>query len=138
MVLSTISPITVELIKIENNIAYYKLRKDIQTVTSHNSLLDLDESLFQYEETDLFLTYTNDLQIDEIKNNFEIYWTLANKQVTEKQKLETKKQQIKDLIDNGNFGLLTLNTETKQALDTVLLGLMDAYDQILKLSTSTS
>lgn len=120
MALSTVSPITVELIKINNNIAYYKLRKNIQTVTSHNDLLNLDESLFQFDEFDLELTYTNENQIVEINNNFEVYWNLANKQTTEKQELETKKKQIKDLIDNGNYGLIDFNKQTQnQILDTM-------------------
>lgn len=120
MALSTISPITVELIKINNNIVYYKLRKNIQTVTSHNELLNLNESLFQFDEVDLELTYTDETQINEIKNNFETYWTLASEQKTKKQELEDKKKQIKDLIDNGNYGLIDFNKQTQnQILDTM-------------------
>jgi hypothetical protein len=136
-VCSTISPQIIELVKLENNIATYKLRQNITNSMVSNGIIGTEDKIYQFDELTLQVTYVENIE-QQIKDNFSTYWTLATTQETQKKELETKKQQIKDLIDNGNFGLLTLNNETKQALDTVLLGLMDAYDQILKLSTPTS
>ena len=136
MEMSTIEPIKVQLIKVENGNAYLKLRDNITSTTKHNELLGSDFNFFTYDELTMRITYVENIE-QQIKDNFSTYWTLAITQETQKKVLEDKKKQIKDLIDNGNFGLLTLNNETKQSLDTLLLGLMDAYDQIIQLSTPT-
>jgi hypothetical protein len=128
MALSTINPITVGLIKINNNIAYYKLRKNIQTVTSHNDLLNLDESLFQFDEVDLELTYTNENQINDIENSFETYWTLALEQLNMKKTLEEKDKQIKDLIEN--YKLIDINKQNETMINS-LNQLSDMYGSTL-------
>ena len=128
MALSTVSPIIVESIKINNNIAYYKLRKNIQTVTSHNDLLNLDQSLYQYDEVDLELTYTDENQINEIENNFETYWTLASEQLNMKQTLEEKDKQIKDLIEN--YKLIDVNKQNETMINS-LNQLSDMYGSTL-------
>jgi hypothetical protein len=131
MALSTISPTTVELIKINNNIAYYKLRKNIKTITSHNDLLNSDESLYQFDELNLSLSFTDNSQLDEVKNNFDIYWTLANNQTIEKQELESKRQQVINLIDNNNYGLIKEGQDMKNQILTAMDGIATLYEQII-------
>lgn len=131
MAMSTIEPIKVELIKLDNNNATFKLRDNITTQVISNELTNINTTFFNYNEYELNLTYTGENQIHEIESNFLTYWNLAIKQLDNKKVLEDKKKQIADLIDNGNYKLIDVNQQTQSDLDTLLLGLMDAYEQIL-------
>lgn len=118
-VCSTVSPEVVVLAKLENNIATYKLRQNITNSMVSNSLVGTEDKIYQYDELTLQVTYVENIE-QQIKDNFAIYWTLATTQEAQKKELETKKQQIKDLIDNGNYGLIEVNKQTQnQILDTM-------------------
>lgn len=135
MAMSTIEPIKVQMMKLENGNAYFKLRDNVTSTIKHNELLGTDFNFFTYDEFDLQITYVENIE-QLITDNFATYWTLANEQLASKKALEEKKQQMKDWIDNGKYGLIAVNEQTKEDLNTLILGLMDAYEQILTLSTT--
>ena len=76
IVCSTISPQTVELVKLENNIATYKLRQNIINSMVGNMLIGTSDKLYSYDELTLQVTYVENIE-QQINDNFEIYWNLA-------------------------------------------------------------
>ena len=119
MVMSTIEPKKVELIRLDNNNAIFKLRDNVTTKDVPNDIINTTTSFFIYEELELQVTYVENIE-HLIKDSFSVYWTLATEQLNIKKQLEEQKQQIKDLIENGK--LLQVNEQqNKQILDTMEL-----------------
>jgi hypothetical protein len=129
-VCSTISPEVVELVKLDNNIATYKLRQNITNSMISNNIVNSEDKIYQYDELTLQVTYVENIE-QQVKDNFSTYWTLASEQETKKKEIENKKQQIKNLIDNGNYELLIVNEQTKQEILTAMDRIATIYEQLL-------
>lgn len=129
MAMSTIEPIKVQMIKLENGNAYLKLRDNVTLTTKHNELLGSDFNFFIFDELDLQVTYVENIE-QLITDNFATYWTLATEQLANKKALEEKKEQIENLINHGNYKLLGLNETNNSLLNSVneiISGFMDMY-----------
>lgn len=90
VVCSTISPQVVSLVKLENNIATFKLRQNITETLVSNAFQELKDKIFQYDELDLQVTYVENIE-QLIINNFSTYWALATEQLITKKAIEEKK-----------------------------------------------
>jgi hypothetical protein len=120
----------------ENNNAIIRLTRNIVEKDIDNGFGETFH-IFEYEEIEINIQNRDNLE-QYITANFDLLFEKGLSDYKNQKDLKEKQQQINNLIDNNNFGLLTLNDETKSTLNTLLLGLMDAYDQILKLTTPTS
>jgi predicted RND superfamily exporter protein len=127
IVCSTILPQTVELVKLENNIATYKLRQNITNSMVNNDIVNSQDKIYSYDELDLQITYVENIE-QLITDNFATYWTLATEQLNTKKVLEEKNKQIKDLINNHK--LLEVNQETQTMINN-LNQLTDIYSSTL-------
>lgn len=126
VVCSTISPQTVELVKLENNIATYKLRQNITNSMVSNGIIETEDKIYQFDELTLQVTYVENIE-QLITDNFSVYWTLATEQFNTRNILEEKEKQIKDLINN--YKLLDVN----QQYDTII----DNLNQLSSMYSST-
>lgn len=119
MAMSTIEPKKVELIRLDNNNAMFRLRDNIIIKVVPNDLINTSTSFYIYDELDVHMTYVENIE-QLINDSFSVYWNLATEQLANKKQLEEQKQQIKDLIENGK--LLQVNEQqNKQILDTMEL-----------------
>lgn len=119
MVCSTISPPIVSLVKLENNIAIYKLRQNITEITAANVFQNVSDNLFSYEELELEITHVENIE-QFIADNFATYWTLATEQEAKKKELADKEKQIRDLIGNDNYYLIAVNWQTQNMMNSLV------------------
>jgi len=120
IVCSTISPEVVSFFKLKDNIATYKLRQNITESMVGNDFQNTQDKIYEYEESEVEVTYTGEHQLQEVKDNFSVYVTLATEQLNKKKELEDKRQQIKNLIDNGNYALIELNEQTQGMMNSLV------------------
>lgn len=129
MAMSTIEPIKVQMMKLDNGNAYLKLRDNVTSTTKHNELLDSDFNFFNFDELDLQVTYVENIE-QLINDNFATYWTLATEQINTKKLIEEKQQQILNLIDNGHYKQLGINMDDNNliyAVNETINSFLDLY-----------
>jgi hypothetical protein len=119
MAMSTIEPIKVQMMKLDNGNAYFKLRDNVTSTTKHNELLGSDFNFFNYDELDLQVTYVESIE-QLIANSFSVYWTLATEQLNTKNTLEEKREKVLNLINNDNYALIELNEQTQGMMNSLV------------------
>ena len=114
----TKEPLQIELIKKYNDKIVYMLRKNIISSTITNPLTNKSINSWNCDEL-LMETYNKDNIENDIKNNFDAYYALAEKEYQNKLDLENKKEQTKKLIDGGIYQQIGLNNIAGQQLNDV-------------------
>lgn len=129
MPMSNVQPIQVELVKVDNGKVLFRLRKDIQNLSTTNDFTGQINSLYKYNELELILDYTNSIE-KEVKESFDNFWKVAEEENTEKQALLEKQDQIKNLLDNNIYGQVSINQDGKQQfnlMNDMVNGFIDWY-----------
>lgn len=123
----TKEPLQIELMKKYDDKIVYMLRKNIVPSTITNPLTNKTINSWNCEEI-LMETYNKDDIENNIKNNFDAYYALAEKEYQEKIDLENKKKQTQQLVDGNIYKQLSVNDSAKQQLNVVNSTLSDFMD----------
>ncbi|APH20932.1 hypothetical protein [Clostridium botulinum] len=129
LVQSSIKPQKIEIQYIKDNIAHIRLRKNVkETIKEENEEIT---TIYKYDEIIFDMDNTNNL-IQQIENNFDLYFNYGLQQMELKQSKEKAEKQIYNLINQHKLVDLNNNTESATILLTLLMSEIDSLKNEIK------
>ncbi|BAO04870.1 uncharacterized protein CBO05P1_151 [Clostridium botulinum B str. Osaka05] len=130
LVQSSIKPKSIEVQNIKNNLSHIRLRKNIKQITKEENGQTI--VMFEYEEVIFDIENTNNL-IQQIENNFELFFNYGLQQMELNKSKEEAEKKIYNLIQQ--YELVDLNNNTKNAsmLLTLLMSEIDSLKKQIKI-----
>ncbi|NCI19883.1 hypothetical protein EJM73_08210 [Clostridium botulinum] len=126
---STVEPQKIKIQYIKDHIVHIRLRKNIEQITKEENGQSI--IMFEYDEVIFDIDNTNDL-IEQIENNFDLYFNYGLQQMELKQSKEEAEKKIYSLINQHKLVDLNNNTESATILLTLLMSEIDVLKNEIK------
>lgn len=123
----TTEPLQIQFLKKYDDKVLYILRKNITKSSITNSLINKTIDSWNCDEIQVETYYKDDIETD-IKNNFDAYFALGEKEYQDKIDLENKKKQMEMLIDGNIFQQISINNQNDQSLQNIISTITEILD----------
>ncbi|MBD5589212.1 hypothetical protein [Clostridium botulinum] len=126
---STVEPQKIKIQYIKDYIVHIRLRKNIEQITKEENGQIV--TMFKYEEVIFDIDNTNNL-IQQIENNFELFFNYGLQQMELNKTKEENEKKIYNLINQHKLVDLNNNTENTSMLLTLLMSEIDSLKNQIK------